>query len=193
MIWVAGVDEAGRGPLVEAVYAAAVILDPAKPITGLKDSKLLSEKKRFILSDLIKSNALAWHVAFASVEEIDSLNILQATLLAMRRAVEGLVMVPDEVLIDGQHIPKGLPMKARSIIKGDRLEMAISAASILAKTSRDAVLRMLDKQYPQYGFAQHKGYPTAQHLDAIAKYGIIAAHRKSFYPIKHYFSLSQKI
>lgn len=193
MIWVAGVDEAGRGPLAEAVYAAAVILDPEKPIADLKDSKLLSEKKRFILSDLIKSNALSWHVAFASVEEIDSLNILQATLLAMRRAVEGLVVVPDEVWIDGNHIPKGLPMKARSIVKGDRSEKAISAASILAKTSRDAVLRMLDKQYPQYGFAQHKGYPTAQHLNAIAKYGIIAAHRKSFYPIKYYFSMSQKI
>jgi ribonuclease HII len=192
MIWVAGVDEAGRGPLAEAVYAAAVILDPKKPIAGLKDSKLLSEKKRFMLADLIKRNALAWNVAFASVEEIDSLNILQATLLAMRRAVEGLMVMPDEVWIDGNHIPSGLLMKARSIIKGDRSEQAISAASILAKTSRDIILLVLDKQYPLYGFAQHKGYPTTQHLNAIAKYGIIAAHRKSFYPIKRYCSLSPK-
>lgn len=180
---ICGVDEAGRGPLCGSVVAAAVILDPARPIEGLADSKKLSEKKRDALQVLIKERALAWAIAEASVEEIDRLNILHATMLAMRRAVEGLRIAPTEVLIDGNRVPPGLTMAARAIIKGDALEPAISAASILAKTHRDAMLVEMDKRYPQYGFAGHKGYPTAAHIEALAKYGVTPEHRRSFGPV----------
>jgi ribonuclease HII len=180
---ICGVDEAGRGPLCGSVVAAAVILDPARPIEGLADSKKLSEKKRDALQVLIKERALAWAIAEASVEEIDRLNILHATMLAMRRAVEGLRIVPTEVLIDGNRVPPGLQMAARAIVKGDALEPAISAASILAKTHRDAMLVEMDKRYPQYGFAGHKGYPTAAHIEALAKYGVTPEHRRSFGPV----------
>jgi ribonuclease HII len=180
---ICGVDEAGRGPLCGSVVAAAVILDPARPIEGLADSKKLSEKKRDVLQVLIKERALAWAIAEASVEEIDRLNILHATMLAMRRAVEGLRIVPTEVLIDGNRVPPGLQMAARAIVKGDALEPAISAASILAKTHRDAMLVEMDKRYPQYGFAGHKGYPTAAHIEALAKYGVTPEHRRSFGPV----------
>lgn len=190
VIWIAGVDEAGRGPLADAVYASAVILDPMQPIAGLKDSKQLSEAKRLTLANQIKRCALAWSIATASVAEIDALNILQATLLAMRRAILGLAILPDAVWIDGRDVPSELTMATRAIVKGDQLVPAISAASILAKTARDAALITLDAQYPQYGFAQHKGYPTAQHLVAIAQYGVIQAHRKSFAPIKRMLALS---
>ena len=180
---ICGVDEAGRGPLCGSVVAAAVILDPARPIEGLADSKKLSEKKRDALQVLIKERALAWSIAEASVEEIDRLNILHATMLAMRRAVEGLRIMPTEVLIDGNRVPPGLTMAARAIVKGDALEPAISAASILAKTHRDAMLVEMDKRYPQYGFAGHKGYPTAAHIEALAKYGVTPEHRRSFGPV----------
>lgn len=190
MTWIAGVDEAGRGPLADAVYASAVILDPMQPIAGLKDSKQLSEAKRLTLANQIKRCALAWCIATASVAEIDALNILQATLLAMRRAILGLAILPDVVWVDGRDVPSELTMATRAIVKGDQLVPAISAASILAKTARDAALITLDTQYPQYGFAQHKGYPTAQHLAAIARYGVTQAHRKSFAPVKRALTVS---
>ncbi|MDN0075385.1 ribonuclease HII [Crenobacter sp. SG2303] len=188
---IAGVDEAGRGPLAGAVFAAAVILDPARPIVGLADSKKLSEAKRDELAPLIKERALAWCIASASVEEIDRLNILHATMLAMSRAVEGLAVRPDEVLIDGNRVPKQITLPARAIVKGDALEPAISAASILAKTARDAELVALDARFPQYGFARHKGYPTAEHLAAIAAHGVLAEHRKSFGPVKQWLAAHQ--
>jgi len=188
---IAGVDEAGRGPLAGAVFAAAVILDPARPIAGLADSKKLSEAKRDELAPLIKERALAWCIASASVEEIDRLNILHATMLAMSRAVEGLTVTPDEVLIDGNRVPKQITLPARAIVKGDALEPAISAASILAKTARDAELVALDARFPQYGFARHKGYPTAEHLAAIAAHGVLAEHRKSFGPVKQWLAAHQ--
>ncbi|AXK40884.1 ribonuclease HII [Crenobacter cavernae] len=188
---IAGVDEAGRGPLAGAVFAAAVILDPAKPIQGLADSKKLSEKQRDALAPQIKERALAWCIASASVAEIDTLNILQATMLAMRRAVEGLAEAPCEVLIDGNRVPKGLAMPSRAIVKGDALEPAISAASILAKTARDAELVALDAEYPAYGFARHKGYPTAEHLAAIEAHGVLAVHRKTFGPVKRWLATHQ--
>jgi len=185
---IAGVDEAGRGPLAGAVFAAAVILDPARPIAGLADSKKLTEAKRDELAPLIKERALAWCIASASVEEIDRLNILHATMLAMSRAVEGLAVTPEEVLIDGNRVPKQITLPARAIVKGDALEPAISAASILAKTARDAELVALDVQFPQYGFARHKGYPTAEHLAAISEHGVLAEHRKSFGPVKQWLA-----
>ncbi|QQS16606.1 MAG: ribonuclease HII [Neisseriales bacterium] len=190
MTGIAGVDEAGRGPLAGAVYAAAVMLDPTQPIAGLKDSKQLSAMKRLFLANQIKQQALTWCVAKASVEEIDALNILQATLLAMRRAILGLTILPDVVWIDGCCVPNGLSMPVQSMVRGDQLVPAISAASILAKTERDAALFSLDAQYPQYGFARHKGYPTSQHLAAIAQYGITPVHRKSFAPIKQLLAQS---
>lgn len=180
---ICGVDEAGRGPLCGAVVAAAVILDPARPIAGLADSKKLSARRRELLAVQIRSQALAWSIAEASVAEIDTLNILHATMLAMRRAVEGLSLVPAEALIDGNRVPSGLACPARAIVKGDALEPAISAASILAKTHRDAQLAELDQRYPDYGFAQHKGYPTATHLAALARLGPTPAHRRSFAPV----------
>lgn len=180
---ICGVDEAGRGPLCGPVLAAAVILDPARPIAGLADSKKLSEKTRDRLALEIREKSLAWCIAEASVEEIDQLNILHATMLAMRRAVEGLALLPQEILIDGNRVPPGLAAPARAIVKGDALEPAISAASILAKTGRDAILREMDQRYPQYGFAAHKGYPTAAHLDALKRHGATPEHRRSFGPV----------
>jgi len=179
---VCGVDEAGRGPLAGPVYAAAVILDPARPIVGLADSKKLSEKRREALYELIQRDALAFCIAEASVEEIDRLNILQATLLAMQRAVAGLVVAPTEVLIDGNVVPR-LDVAARAIVQGDALEPAISAASILAKVHRDRLCLTLDQLHPAYGFRQHKGYGTAAHLKAISDNGPSAAHRMSFEPM----------
>lgn len=181
--WVCGVDEAGRGPLVGAVVAAAVILDPARPIVGLADSKKLRPAVRERLALEIREKAIAWSVAEASAQEIDQINILQATMLAMRRAVEGLQVLPTHALIDGNRIPPGLPCSADAIVKGDAKEPAISAASILAKTVRDAQMVLLDGHYPQYGFAQHMGYPTPVHLAALKLHGPIAAHRRSFGPV----------
>jgi len=179
---IAGVDEAGRGPLVGPVVAAAVILDDLQPIVGLDDSKVLSEKKRERLFDQIRARALCFCVAQASVEEIDSLNILQATLLAMQRAVKGLRLVPKLVMVDGNRAPN-LPMRCEAVVKGDALVAAISAASILAKVTRDRLCQELDAQYPGYGFAQHKGYGTAQHLAALQALGACPQHRKSFRPV----------
>ena len=185
---ICGVDEAGRGPLAGAVFAAAVILDPARPIAGLADSKKLSEKKRDALAIEIKEHALAWVIASSSVEEIDEINILQASLLAMKRAVESLGVVPTEVLIDGLHCPS-LPMTMRAIVQGDSKEATISAASILAKTARDADLYELDKLYPEYGFAKHKGYPTSLHIQVLEQHGVLSIHRKSYAPVKKILNL----
>ncbi|CAB3680118.1 ribonuclease HII [Achromobacter sp. SIMBA_011] len=179
----AGVDEAGRGPLAGAVYAAAVILDPARPIDGLADSKVLKAATREALALEIQAHALAWCVASASVAEIDSLNILRATLLAMRRAVEGLSTAPQLALVDGNQAPK-LGCTVQTVIKGDALVPAISAASILAKTARDADLLRLHALYPQYAFDQHKGYGTALHLQMLREHGPCVEHRRSFAPIK---------
>lgn len=183
---IAGVDEVGRGPLAGAVVAAAVILDPHQAIVGLADSKKLSAKKREILAAEIRLKALAWSLGRAEVEEIDQLNILQATFLAMQRALEGLAIQPDHVLIDGNCCPK-INYSMQAIIGGDALIPAISAASILAKVSRDAELMRLDQLYPDYGFAQNKGYPTPAHLNAIRQYGVLPIHRRSFKPIKNLF------
>jgi ribonuclease HII len=180
---VCGVDEAGRGPLCGPVMAAAVILDPARPIVGLNDSKKLTEAARERLAPLIREHALAWAVAEASVEEIDRVNILQATMLAMQRAIMALGVPPHEVLIDGNRCP-ALPYPARAIVKGDASEPAISAASILAKTARDEAMRVLDAEWPQYGLAAHKGYPTAAHLAALEMHGVRDFHRRSFGPVK---------
>ena len=180
---ICGVDEAGRGPLAGAVFAAAVILNPARPIAGLADSKMLSEKRRDALALMIRAHALAYYVAVASVEEIDTINILQATLLAMKRAVEGLGMTPDEVVVDGLHVPK-ISLRSRALVQGDRLMAEISAASILAKTARDAEMVAMHGRYPQYGFAQHKGYGTAAHMDALQAHGPCPIHRRSFAPVR---------
>lgn len=166
-----------------AVFAAAVILDGERPIEGLADSKKLSEKKREYLAEQIREHALAWAVARAEAEEIDSINILQASLLAMRRAVENLSPVPSEALIDGLHCPK-LAIPCRAIVRGDSSVAEISAASILAKTARDAEMLRLHLEYPQYGFDRHKGYPTALHLEALRRHGASAIHRRSFAPVK---------
>ena len=182
-ILVCGVDEAGRGPLAGAVYAAAVILDPWRPIVGLNDSKKLTAKKRDALEILIQERALAWAVAYASAAEIDAINILQASLLAMQRAIEGLHITPTEVLVDGLHCPK-ISLPSRAIVQGDALEPAISAASILAKTARDRELLLLHARYPQYGFDRHKGYPTREHLAALAQHGITPEHRRSYAPVR---------
>ncbi|MDP1635251.1 MAG: ribonuclease HII [Gallionellaceae bacterium] len=182
-ILICGVDEAGRGPLAGPVSAAAVILDPANPIAGLADSKKLSEKQRDALAPVIRERALAWAVAYAEVEEIDHLNILQATLLAMKRAVLALHMQPQQVLVDGLYCPQtGIPSQA--IVKGDSKVAAISAASILAKTARDELMIKLHGQYPQYGFDGHKGYPTAAHLAALREHGVSDVHRRSFRPVR---------
>lgn len=180
---IAGVDEAGRGPLAGPVVAAAVILDPARPIAGLADSKKLSARRRDVLDVAIREQALAWCVAEASVEEIDSLNILQATFLAMRRAVLGLAELPAEVWVDGNQIP-GFGLPTRAIVGGDAIEPAISAASILAKTHRDALMIAADADHPGYGFARHAGYGTAQHLEALARLGASPLHRRSFAPVR---------
>jgi ribonuclease HII len=180
---ICGVDEAGRGPLAGPVFAAAVILDPAKPIEGLRDSKKLTEAKRDVLAMQIKSDALAWSIAQCSEAEIDSLNILQATMLAMRRAIEGLQIVPTLALIDGNRCPV-ISIRSEAIIKGDDKVPAISAASILAKTARDAALVILHEQYPHYAFDQHKGYPTALHMERLQLHGVSPVHRRSYAPVR---------
>ncbi|MFV2031436.1 MAG: ribonuclease HII [Gammaproteobacteria bacterium] len=187
---VAGVDEAGRGPLAGAVVAAAVILDNARPIAGLTDSKMLSAVKRSALEDEIKRKALAWAVADASIEEIDQFNILQASLMAMKRAVLRLQATPDLVLIDGNRLPDLPRFETRAIIKGDLSQPCISAASILAKEHRDRQMMVLDRRYPQYQFARHKGYPTRLHRELLKQYGACAAHRRSFRPVREVLSES---
>lgn len=181
---VAGVDEAGRGPLAGAVFAAAVILDHKNPITGLGDSKTLSEKKRVCLELIIQQKAISWSVASASVEEIDRLNILQASLLAMKRAVEDLKVEPGLVLIDGNATPD-IIYPAKAIIRGDSLHAEISAASILAKQARDRDMVNLAGLYPQYGFERHKGYPTKAHIQALQVHGVTVVHRRSFSPVRN--------
>ncbi len=180
---IAGVDEAGRGPLVGNVVAAAVILDPQKPIEGLADSKKLSEKKRTLLFNEIVEKALAYNIALATPDEIDTLNILHASMLAMKRAVEGLLVQPDHVLVDGNRLPEW-SYSAEAIVKGDAKEACISAASILAKVTRDKEMLCLDEQYPNYGFAQHKGYPTKVHMTRLKSLGPLPEHRRSFGPVK---------
>jgi len=182
-ILIAGVDEAGRGPLAGPVMAAAVILDPAQPIAGLADSKQLSARRRDELEEEIKERAWAWAVARAEVKEIDTLNILQATLLAMQRAVGALNPAPHLVLVDGNRCP-ALPCRAEAIVKGDQSVPAISAASILAKVARDRELLSLDELYPNYGFARHKGYPTKDHVAALEQWGVTPVHRRSFGPVR---------
>jgi ribonuclease HII len=180
---IAGVDEAGRGPLAGPVYAAAVILSPHAPIDGLKDSKKLTAKRRNALFNVIQTHALSWAIARASVEEIDTINILQASLLAMQRAVEALALRPDEILVDGLYCPK-VAMPARAIVKGDSKEPAISAASILAKVARDREMDQLHALFPCYGFNLHKGHGTAAHMAALAAHGVAPVHRRSYAPIK---------
>ena len=184
MIWQAGVDEAGRGPLVGSVFAAAVVLPDEYDLPGLTDSKKLSERRRDELAVLIKQQALAWCVAAASVEEIDRLNILHATMLAMRRAVHGLERLPEKVWIDGNRVPPDLGCEAEAVIKGDSKVIQISAASVLAKTARDAEMYALAERYPQYGFERHKGYGTAEHLAALQRHGALPKHRRSFAPVR---------
>ncbi len=182
--WVCGVDEVGRGPLAGAVVAAAVILDPASPIDGLADSKKLSEKRREALFVEIQEKAVSWALGRAEVEEIDDINILQASLLAMRRAVEGLHVAPNHALIDGNRVPQQLPCTADAIVGGDDSEPCIAAASIVAKVTRDREMVELDLLYPQYGLAKHKGYPTQLHLEALREHGVTPVHRRSFGPIR---------
>jgi ribonuclease HII len=181
------VDEAGRGPLAGPVYAGAVILDPARRINGLADSKVLTPERREVLAARIKERATAWAVAFATVEEIDRFNIFPASMLAMRRAVQALSVPPEEVIVDGNSCPPGLPCRARAIVDGDATERPISAASILAKTARDAEMTALHDRYPQYGFDKHKGYATAEHLAALGRAGPCEIHRRSFYPVGIFF------
>lgn len=187
VIWICGVDEAGRGPLAGSVVAGAVVLDPDKPIEGLKDSKKLTAARRDFLYEQIKEKARAWGIGEASSSEIDQINILQATMLAMRRAIEDLTTRlggwPDKALIDGNRCPE-LPIGAQAIIKGDVKEPAISAASILAKVTRDHQMMLLHKRFPQYGFAQHMGYPTEAHFVALKQYGVCDQHRRSFSPVR---------
>ena len=180
---ICGVDEAGRGPLAGPVFAAAVVLDAGRPIEGLKDSKLLSPARREDFATLIRKHAIAFAISHATVEEIDRLNILQATLLAMRRAVDGLGMLPDEVWVDGNRCPT-LACPARAIVSGDRMHAVISAASILAKTARDAEMRRLHRHFPQYCLDRHKGYPTPEHLALLARFGPSEIHRRSFAPVR---------
>lgn len=180
---IAGVDEAGRGPLIGSVVAAAVILDPNQPIEGLNDSKKLTAKKREKLFDEIQQKALAWSIAEASHEEIDEINILQATMLAMTRAVAGLKVQADLVRIDGNRCPD-LALPCEAVIGGDALHQEISAASILAKVARDRQMQVLDAEFPAYGFAKHNGYPTKAHLEAIEAHGVLAQHRRSYKPIR---------
>ncbi|MBT8054577.1 MAG: ribonuclease HII [Gammaproteobacteria bacterium] len=186
----AGVDEAGRGPLAGPVVVAAVILDPGNPVDGLDDSKKLSEKQREELFPLIRDRALAWSVVEVDVEEIDTLNILQATLLGMQRAVQALSPAPALALVDGNRAPS-LDCEVRTIVQGDRLEPAISAASILAKVSRDRLMSEFHRHYPCYGFDRHKGYPTAEHMRLLQKHGPCAIHRKSFAPVRN--SIQQEL
>ncbi|HQR57742.1 MAG TPA: ribonuclease HII [Azonexus sp.] len=185
---VCGIDEAGRGPLAGPVVAAAVILDAERPIAGLDDSKKLGDRKREALALLIRERAVAWAVAEATVEEIDRLNILQATFLAMQRAVAGLGIRPTSALVDGNRCPQ-LAIPVTAVIKGDGKIASIAAASILAKTVRDAAMRMLHARYPQYGFASHMGYPTATHLRALEAHGVSPVHRRSFGPVARMLAL----
>ncbi len=187
---VAGVDEAGRGPLAGPVVCAAVILDPKKPIAGLGDSKALSEKKRQELFPLIQQQSLAWKIIFITSTEVDHLNIFKATMEGMRRAVSELVIAPHHALIDGNKIPPGLPCSAEALVKGDAREPCIMAASILAKVARDAYMLKLHTQFPQYDFAQHKGYPTAAHFETLKLHGPCPEHRRSFAPVRELIALS---
>lgn len=180
---ICGVDEAGRGPLAGPVFAAAVILDPARPIDGLRDSKKLSEARRDALAEIIRRDALSWSIAHCSAAEIDELNILHATMLAMRRAIEGLSVQPTLALIDGNRCPT-VAVRSEAIVKGDDKVAEISAASILAKTARDAVLKTLHRQYPDYAFDRHKGYPTALHLERLRLHGATPEHRRSYAPVR---------
>jgi len=182
----AGVDEVGRGPLAGAVVAAAVILHPERPIVGLADSKKLSERRREVLSEQIKAEALAWALGRAEVDEIDRINILQASLLAMQRAVSALQPAAEFALVDGNRCPASLPCPSQAVVKGDSRVPSISAASIIAKVARDAEMVELDKKYPGYGLAQHKGYPTKAHLQSLVRQGICEIHRRSFGPVKKY-------
>ena len=195
VIWVCGVDEAGRGPLAGAVVAGAVVLDPENPIVGLKDSKKLSATRREYLFEQIQLKAKAWGIGEASPTEIDEVNILQATMLAMRRAIEDLSTRlggwPDKALIDGNRCPE-LPISAEAIVKGDTKEPAISAASILAKVTRDRQMMALHELYPQYGFAQHMGYPTEAHFAALKEFGACDQHRRSFSPVRNVLALHSR-
>jgi ribonuclease HII len=195
VIWICGVDEAGRGPLAGAVVAGAVVLDPENPIAGLKDSKKLSALRREFLFGEIQLKSKAWGIGEASPKEIDQMNILQATMLAMRRAVEDLTTRlgtwPDRALIDGNRCPE-LPISAEAIIKGDAKEPAISAASILAKVTRDRQMMALHQLFPQYGFAQHMGYPTAAHFAALKEFGACDEHRRSFSPVRNVMALHSR-
>lgn len=195
VIWVCGVDEAGRGPLAGAVVAGAVVLDPENPITGLKDSKKLSAARREFLFEQIQLKAKAWGIGEASPAEIDEINILQATMLAMRRAIEDLTKRlgcwPDKALIDGNRCPE-LPISAEAIVKGDTKESAISAASILAKVTRDRQMMSLHELHPQYGFAQHMGYPTEAHFAALKEFGACDQHRRSFSPVRNVLALHSR-
>lgn len=192
VIWICGVDEAGRGPLAGAVVAGAVVLDPENPIDGLKDSKKLSAGRREFLFEQIQLKAKAWGIGEASPAEIDEINILQATMLAMHRAIEDLTTRlggwPDKALIDGNRCPE-LPIAAEAIVKGDTKEPAISAASILAKVTRDRQMMALHERHPEYGFAQHMGYPTEAHLAALQQYGVCNEHRRSFSPVRNVLAL----
>ena len=180
----AGVDEAGRGPLAGSVFAAAVVLPETYDLPGLTDSKKLSEKKRDDLASRIKAQALAWSIASADTDEIAELNILHAAMLAMRRAVAGLALVPDKILIDGNRVPPDLPAPAEAVVKGDSKIIEMSAASVLAKTARDAEMYALAKRFPQYGFERHKGYGTAEHLAALKRFGVLPEHRRDFAPVR---------
>lgn len=195
LIWVCGVDEAGRGPLAGAVVAGAVVLDPDNPISGLKDSKKLSAARREFLFEQIQLKAKAWGIGEASPVEIDEINILQATMLAMRRAIEDLTTRlggwPDKALIDGNRCPE-LPIAAEAIVKGDTKEPAISAASILAKVTRDRQMMVLHELHPQYGFAQHMGYPTEAHFAALKAFGACDQHRRSFSPVRNVLALHSR-
>jgi ribonuclease HII len=182
-VLVCGVDEVGRGPLAGPVVAAAVVLDPSRPIARLADSKTLSERRREALSAEILEKAMAWSMGRAEVAEIDAINILQASLLAMQRAVVGLRVTPDRALVDGNRLPS-LACPARAIVGGDAIEPCISAASIIAKVARDREMVALDARYPGYGFAQHKGYPTRRHLEALREHGVSEIHRRSFAPVR---------
>ncbi len=181
---VAGIDEAGRGPLAGSVVAAAVILDPSRPIDGLTDSKKLTEKRRILLESEIMQNAIAWAIGEASHQEIDEINILQASLLAMKRALLNLDLKPRQVLVDGNRLPAVDGYQMRAIVKGDLYEPCISAASILAKNHRDRQMIELDRRYPEYQFARHKGYPTALHREMLKQHGVCAVHRRSFKPVR---------
>ncbi|WP_438455013.1 ribonuclease HII [Vreelandella venusta] len=186
--FLAGVDEVGRGPLIGSVVASAVILDPSRPIEGLTDSKKLTAKKREALDVLIRERALAFAVAEASATEVDQLNIYHATHLAMRRAIDALTPAADYLLVDGNRLP-GHVLPGQAVVKGDARHPAIAAASILAKVARDAQMTELDLRYPDYGFARHKGYPTKEHLAALAAYGPLAEHRRSFAPVQRQLAL----